>query len=348
MNSPIAGTSMRGRGTSTRPYSNLLATRVFVAAVVISGFANPGFGQQAVPAKAYPTRPVKVVIPLGPGSSVEIVTRLVTQKLTTAPGWQFLIESRPGASSQIGIEQVMKSPADGYTLLSTNDNIVSLPSLKKSVAFDIHRDFLPITQLAGFPMVLIAHPSVPAKNVEQLVRLAKAQPGKLDYTSGGVGSIQHIAMELFIQATGIKVNHIPYKGAPQAMMDVVAGQAPIAFSPSPIVAGHIKSGRLRGVGIGSDTRLPLLADVPTLTEQKVPLRIVPWAGLLAPAGTPAQTVARLNQEFAKALKSPDVREAAAGFGFELYGSSPEEFAETIKSDLARVSRVIRDAGIKPE
>lgn len=326
----------------------LLATRVFVVAVALGGFGNPGFGQQATPAKSYPAKPVRIVIPLGPGSSVEIVTRLVTQKLTIALGRPFLVESQPGASSQIGIEYVAKSPADGYTLLSTNDNIVMLPSLRKNVSFDINRDFSPITLIAGFPMVLIAHPSVPAKNVEELVRLAKAQPGKLDYTSGGIGSIQHIAMELFIQATGVKLNHIPYKGAPQAMMDVVAGQAPIAFSPSPIVAGHIKSGRLHGVAIGSDKRLPLLADVPTLTEQRIPLRIVPWAGLFAPAGTPAEIVARLNQEVAKALKSPDVREASAGFGFELYGNTPQEFAQTIKSDLARVSKVVRDAGIKVE
>jgi tripartite-type tricarboxylate transporter receptor subunit TctC len=326
----------------------LLATRVFVVAVAVSGFGNPGFGQQTVPAKPYPAKPVKIVIPLGPGSSVEIVTRMVTQKLTIALGRPFLVESQPGASSQIGIEHVAKSLADGYTLLSSNDNIVSLPSLKKNVTFDINRDFSPITQMAGFPMVLIAHPSLPAKNVEELVSLAKAQPGKLDYTSGGVGSIQHIAMELLIQATGIKLNHIPYKGAPQAMMDVVAGQAPIAFSPSPIVAGHVKSGRVRALGIGSNERLPLLPDVSTLTEQKVPLHIVAWAGLFAPAGTPADIVGRLNQEVVKALKSPDVREAAAGFGFEIYGNTPEEFSEAIKSDLARVSKVIRDAGIKPE
>ena len=320
----------------------LLAT-----ALTLIGMSNHAFAQQTAPA-AYPSKPVKIVIPLGPGSSVEIVTRLVTQKLTAALGRPFVIESMPGASSQIGIEHVAKSPADGYTLLCSNDNIVSLPSLKKNVGFDIHRDFLPIAQVAGFPMVLIEHPSVPAKNVEELVSLAKAQPGKLDYTSGGVGSIQHVAMELFMQATGTKLNHIPYKGAPQAMMDVVAGQAPVAFSPSPIVAAHVKAGRLRAVAIGSDQRLPLLPDVPTLAEQKVPLHIVPWAGLFAPAGTPAEIVALLNQEVVKALKSPDVREAAAGFGFELNGGTPEQFAAAIESDLARVSKVIRDAGIKPE
>jgi len=315
----------------------LLAMCLFSAALAVSA-------QQA----AYPSKPVKIVIPLGPGSSVEIVTRLVTQKLSAALGQPFLVESQPGASSQIGIEHVAKSPADGYTLLSSNDNIVSLPSLKKNIAFDVARDFSPITEIAGFPMVLIAHPSVPAKDVAELVRLAKAQPGKLDYTSGGVGSIQHIAMELFMQATGVKLNHIPYKGAPQAMMDVVAGQAPVAFSPSPIVAAHIKAGRLRALAIGSDQRLPLLPDVATLAEQKVPLRIVPWAGLFAPAGTPAEIIALLNREVARALKAPDVREAAAGFGFELYGNTPEEFAQAIKSDLARVSKVIRDAGIRPE
>ena len=311
-------------------------------AVGLGGLCEPALAQQ------YPSKPVKIVIPLGPGSSVEIVTRLVTQKLNVALGRQFVIESQPGASSQIGIEHVAKSPADGYTLLSTNDNIVSLPSLKKGVSFDIDRDFLPITEIAGFPMVLIAHPSFPAKNVAELVALAKAQPGKIDYTSGGVGSIQHIAMELLEEATGIKLNHIPYKGAPQAMMDVLAGQVPIAFSPSPIVAAHIKAGRLRGLAIGSDARLPLLPDVATLVEQRIPLRVVPWAGLFAPAGTPPEIISVLNREVARALKSPDVREAAAGFGFELYGNTPQEFSAVIKADMARTSKVIHDAGIKPD
>jgi len=325
-----------------------IAAPALVVALGAGGFANLGFAQQNAPAASYPSRPVKIVIPLGPGSSVEIVTRLVTQKLSAALGRPFVVEAQPGASSQIGIEYVAKAPADGYTLLCSNDNIVSLPSLKKNLSFDIHRDFAPITQVAGFPMVLIAHPAVAAKDVNDLVSLAKNQPGKLDYTSGGVGSIQHVAMELFLQATGVRLNHIPYKGAPQAMMDVVAGQAPVAFSPSPIVAAHIKAGRLRGLAIGSGQRLPLLPEVPTLAEQKVPLQIVAWAGLFAPAKTPPEIVARLNQEVVKALKSPDVREAAAGFGFELYGNTPEEFAQAIKSDLARVSKVIREAGITPE
>lgn len=324
------------------------AACVLAATVAFCGYGNPGFGQQTAPGKSYPTKPVKIVIPLGPGNSVEIITRLVTQKIAIALGQPFVIELLPGASGQIGIERVLKSPADGYTLLASNDNIVSLPGLQKNVTFDVRRDFSPITEMAGFPLVLIAHPSVPARDVQELVLLAKAQPGKLDFTSGGVGSIQHIAMELFMQATGTQLNHIPYKGAPQAMMDVVAGQAPVAFSPSPIVAGHIRAGRLRGLGIGSNQRLPLLPDLRTLAEQKVPLHIVGWAGLFALAGTPSDVVARLNREVVEALRSTDVRDAAAGFGFEIYGNTPEEFAEVIKSDLARVSKVIRDAGIRPE
>ena len=313
-------------------------------AVVASLLSLPGIACS----QTYPTKPVRIVIPLGPGNSVEIATRLLTQQLTPAFGQQFVIETQPGASSQIGIERVAKAPPDGYTLLATNDNIVSLPSLQKNVSFNVIRDFAPITQIAGFPLVLIVHPSVPAKTTRELILLAKDNPGKLDFTSGGVGSIQHIAMELFMRATDTRLNHIPYKGAPQAMMDVLAGQMPVAFSPSPIVAGHINSARLRGLAIGSERRLPLLADVPTLTEQKIPLRLVAWAGLFAPAGTPTEIVARLNHEVVKALRSADVVKAAAGFGFEIYGDTPERFTESIKFDLARVSQAIVQAGIKPQ
>jgi tripartite-type tricarboxylate transporter receptor subunit TctC len=306
------------------------------------------FVPQIAASQGYPAKTVRIVIPLGPGNSVEIATRLVTQQLANALGQQFLVETQPGASGQIGIERVAKAPPDGYTLLATNDNIVSLPSLQKNVSFNVLRDFAAITQVAGFPLVLIAHPSVPAKTVRELIAVAKAQPGKLDFTSGGVGSIQHIAMELFMRATEIRLNHIPYKGAPQAMMDVVAGQMPVAFSPSPIVAGFIKTDRLRGLAIGSEKRLPLLPDVLTLTEQKIPLRLVAWAGLFAPAGTSTEIIARLNQEVVKTLRAPDVLKAAAGFGFEIYGSTPEQFTEAIKFDLARVSKAIAQAGITPQ
>jgi tripartite-type tricarboxylate transporter receptor subunit TctC len=320
-----------------------MLTSLLHVAIAIALFA-PGVASS----QTYPIKPVRIVIPLGPGNSVEIATRLVTQQLTTALGQPFIVETQPGASGQIGIERVAKAPPDGYTLLATNDNIVSLPSLQKNVSFNAIRDFSPITQMAGFPLVLIAHPSVPARTTHDLILLAKGTPGKLDFTSGGIGSIQHIAMELFMRTADIRLNHVPYKGAPQAMMGVVAGQMPVAFSPSPIVASFIKSGRLRGLGIGSEQRLSLLPDILTLSEQKIPLHLVAWAGLFAPIGTPKDITARLNHEVVKALKSADVLKAAAGYGFEIYGDTPEKFTEAIKSDLARVSKAIGLAGITPQ
>lgn len=312
-----------------------------VAALLLaSGSAS---SQQAKP---YPTRPVKIVIPLGPGNSVEIAMRMVADKLTGAMGQPFVIEPQPGASGQIGTERVARAAADGYTLLAANDGIITmLPNLEKNVPYNVTRDFLPVTQMIGIPFVLVAHPSVPAATARELIQLAKSQPGKLDFSSGGNGSAQHLAMELFMRSTDIRLTHVPYKGAPQAAMDVVSGQIPVAFAGVPIVAALIKQGKLKALGIASDERLQLLPDTPTLKEQGLPFSFVAWAGLFAPAGTPREIVAKLNQEAVKALKAPDVQDRMAGFGFEVYGSSPERFAETIASDSARIAKAIKDAGI---
>ena len=312
------------------------------------GHSSPGVAQQSTPAKAYPVKPVKIVIPLGPGNSVEIAMRIVADKLTAALGQPFVIEPQPGASGQIGTERVARSAADGYTLLAANDGIITmLPNLQKNLPYDVVRDFAPVTQMIGIPFVLVAHPSVPATTARELIQLAKAQPGKLDFSSGGNGSAQHLAMELFMRLTDTRLTHIPYKGAPQAAMDVVSGQIPVAFAGVPIVAALIKEGKLRALGIAGDQRLALLPDTPTFKEQGIAFRFVAWAGLFAPAGTPGDIVARLNQEAVKALKSHDVQERMAGFGFEIYGTSPENFAETITADFARIGKAIKDAGITP-
>ena len=314
------------------------------------GYPSAGVTQQSAQAKAYPVKPVKIVIPLGPGNSVEIAMRIVADKLTAAFGQPFVIEPQPGASGQIGTERVARSAADGYTLLAANDGIITmLPNLQKNLPYDVVRDFAPVTQMIGIPFVLVAHPSVPATTARELIQLAKAQPGKLDFfSSGGNGSAQHLAMELFMRMTDTTLTHIPYKGAPQAAMDVVSGQIPVAFAGVPIVAALIKEGKLRALGIAGDQRLPLLPDTPTFKEQGIAFRFVAWAGLFAPAGTPGDIVARLNQEAVKALKSHDVQERMAGFGFEIYGTSPENFAETITADFARIGKAIKDAGITPQ
>jgi tripartite-type tricarboxylate transporter receptor subunit TctC len=315
--------------------------------MVACGYGSAVMAQQS-PAR-YPSKPVKIVIPLGPGNSIEIATRLVAAKLTNALGQPFVIEAQPGAAGQIGTERVARSPADGYTLLSANDGIITmLPNLQKHVPFDSVRDFSPIAQMVGIPIVLIAHPSVQAKTAEELIRLAKARPGKLEFSSGGTGSAQHLAMELFMSLTGTKFVHIPYKGAPQAAMDVVSGQIPVALAGVPIVASLIKQGRLRALGIASDKRLPLLADTPTLVEQGIPFKFATWGGLFAPAGTPIEIIRRLNQETRLALNSADVQARMTESGFEIYGSSSEQFSNVVKADLARMASLIKQAGIQPQ
>ena len=302
--------------------------------------------QSAVP---YPSKPVKIVIPLGPGNSIEIATRLAAEKLSSALGQPFVIEAQPGAAGQIGTERVARSPADGYTLLSANDGVITmLPNLQKQVPFDPVRDFSPIVQMIGIPFVLIVHPSVQAKTTEDLVRIAKTQPGKLEFSSGGTGSAQQLAMELFMSITGTNLLHVPYKGAPQAAMDVVAGQIPVTFAGVPIAASLIKQGRLRALGIASDRRLPLLKDTPTLAEQRIPLKFATWGGLFAPTGTPQAIIQRLNHETLAALRSADVHAKLSDFGFEVYGNSPTQFSDVVKTDIVRMAKVIRQAGIQPQ
>ena len=315
--------------------------------VLASAYAGSGVAQQSP--GSYPARPVKIVVPLGPGNSLEIATRLVADKLAVALGQPFVIEARPGAAGQIGTEMVAKSPADGYTLLAANDGIITmLPNLRKHVPFDSVGDFSPITQMVGIPFVLIVHPSVKAETAAELVQLARAQPGKLEFSSGGNGSAQHLAMEFFMGLTGTKLTHVPYKGAPQAAMDVVSGQIPVTLAGVPIVAALIKQGRLRALGIASDGRLPLLAETPTLAEQGIPLRFTAWGGLFAPSGTSAEIIRKLNRETLAALNSPDVRARMAEFGLEIYGNSPEQFSDVVKSDYARIAKLVKEAGIERE
>ena len=326
-----------------------LSKSVCTAAALAVACASAGGGIAQPSPKAYPAKPVKIVIPLGPGNSLEIAMRLVAEKLSSALGQPFVIEAQPGAAGQIGAERVAKSPADGYTLLAATDGVITmLPNLQKHVPFDPIRDFSPIVEMIGIPFVLIVHPSVPARTAEELVRLAKAQPGKLEFSSGGTGSSQQLAMELFMGLTGTKLVHVPYKGAPQAAMDVVSGQIPVALAGVPIVAALIKQGRLRALGIASDRRLPLLAEVPTLAEQGIPLRFSTWGGLFAPSGTPVEVIRTLNHETVVALNSADVRARMSELGFEVYGNSSEEFSEMVKADFAKMAKVIRQAGIEPQ
>jgi len=323
--------------------------RVLLVAVLACSTSSPAPAQAPSSSTAYPTRPVHIVIPLGPGNSVEVVTRLVAQKLAVALGQPFIVEPQPGAAGLIGTERVARAAADGYTLLAASDGVMAvLPSFQPKVTFDPVRDFVPIAQMAGIPFVLIAHPSFPASSVQQLIDKAKAEPGKIDYSTGGNGSAQHLVMEMFTTLTATRLSHVPYKGAPQAAMDVVSGQVPVAFAGVPIVATFIKDGRLRGLGVAGEQRLPSLPQVPTLTEQGIPLQFATWAGLFAPSGTPAEIVARLSDEVVKALRAQDVTEKLAALGFEIYAVPTGEFTTIVKADVARMAEVVRKTGMKAD
>ncbi len=264
-------------------------------------------------------------------------------------GQPFVIEPQPGAAGAIGTEHVARAPADGYTLLAASDGVMAvLPSFQAKVPFDPLRDFVPIAQMAGIPFVLIAHPSVAANSVAELIAMAQTEPGRINYSTGGNGSAQHLAMEMFMTLTATRLTHVPYKGAPQAAMDVVSGQIPVAFAGVPIVAQHIKEGRLRGLAVASEQRLALLPNVPTLKEQGVSLHFATWAGLFAPSGTPSEIVTRLSDEVVKALRAPDLTEKLNALGFEIYGVPTAPFTQIVKADVARMAEVIRKTGMKAD
>jgi tripartite-type tricarboxylate transporter receptor subunit TctC len=319
------------------------------SAIALCGLIASLAISEAPAQSAYPARPVRIVIPLGPGNSVEVVTRFVAQKLSVTMGQPFVIEAQPGAAGAIGTERVARSPADGYTLLAANDGVMAvLPSFQANAGFNPTRDFVPIAQMAGIPFALVAHPRVAASSVSELIELAKRDPGKLNYSSGGNGSAQHLVMVMFMTQTRTNLTHVPYKGAPQAAMDVVSGQIPVAFAGVPIVAEYIKDGRLRGLGVAGDQRLNSLPQVPTLREQGVALRFATWAGLFAPSGTPREIIVRLSEESIKALRAPEVAERLAGLGFEVYATPSEQFTRIVEADVARMAEVIRKSGMRSE
>jgi tripartite-type tricarboxylate transporter receptor subunit TctC len=298
---------------------------------------------------AYPAKPVRFVVPSSAGGGTDIIARSVAHKLSESLGQQFVVENRPGAGQMIGIELVAKSPADGYTLLMTASTLAINPIMYKKVSYDPQRDFAPITQAASLPNVLVVHPSLPAKSVAELIALAKRQPGRINYASAGIGTSPQMSMELLKSMAKIDMVHIPYKGSAPGVVDLLAGQVTV-MTPNVLTAlPHIKSGRLRALAVTSAKRSEALPEVPTIAESGLPgYDSVQWYGVLAPAGTPREIVARLHVEIARALRAPDVRERLAADGAEPVGSSPEEFAAFIKSEIEKWARVASAAGIRAE
>jgi len=301
-------------------------------------------------AQEYPVKPVRLVVPFTPGGTTDILGRLVAQKLSESIGRQVIVDNRPGAGGTIGSDIVAKSPADGYTLIMGHIGTFGVnPTLYPKLPYDAVKDFQPITLFAMITNLLSVNPSLPAKSVKELVALARARPGQLNYGSGGNGSAAHLATEYFKLLSKTDIVHIPYKGTAPAITDLLAGNTSMILTGVPAQLPHIKSGRLRALGVASAKRQPLFPELPTIMEGGVKgYEATQWYGVLAPAGTPRPIVDRLNAALVKALQSADVKERLASEAGEPVGNSPEEFHAFIQKEIARWAPVIRASGAKPE
>ena len=313
-------------------------SRVF--ACVVAAWLTPAWAQ------TYPAKPVRYVVPFAPGGGVDTLARELSAKLSAAWNVPVVVENRAGAGGNIGTEFVAKSPPDGYTLLMTTNSHAYNASMYAKPGYDPVKDFAPITLVATSPFLLVAHPSVPAKTVKELIALAKARPGELTYSSGGAGGGSHLAGELFKSMAGVNIVHVSYKGIAPAVTDLLGGHVSLSFSVVPPAIPHVKTGRLRAIAVSTATRSSLLPEVPTISEAGGKgYSALSWYATFAPAGTPAAVIARLNADVAKSLQAPDVKAKLAGLGLEVRTTTPEEFAAFMLNDWKAWDKVIRSLGI---
>jgi tripartite-type tricarboxylate transporter receptor subunit TctC len=300
-------------------------------------------------AQGYPAKPIRVIIPNPPGGSLDIVARLLGPKMTELTGQSVLIDHRPGADSNIGTELAARAPADGYTALLHSLPLVVNPALSAKLPFDPVRDFAPVSLIVAAPFVLVVHNSVPAKTVRELVALAKAQPGKLTYSSAGNGSNLHVAAELFNTLAGTRMLHVQYKGGGPALLAVLGGEVDLSYLNIAAVAPHAKAGRMRALAVTSTGRSQVMPELPTVAESGVPgYEFTTWVGALVPAATPPKTVAALHELIVSAVRSPDLARRFAEQGADIIASTPAQFAAHIKTELVRWAKVVKEAGIKAE
>ncbi len=301
-------------------------------------------------AQAYPTKPIRIVVPYSAGGSVDVLARIIGQKFTETWGRPTVVENRPGASSNIGAEFVAKSAPDGYTLLAATSTALAVnPSLFPKLGFDPQRDFAPLSLATYIPSILVVHPSLPARSVKQLIALAAASPGELSYASAGSGTPGHLGMELFKTLTRTRIVHVPYKGGAPAVADTVGGQVMMDLAVVPDALSFVKASRLRALGVSTLKRSAIVPEIPTIAESGVPgYEVIGWYGFLAPAGTPRDIVTKLNQEIVRTLQLRDIKERLVGQGFEVAGNTPEEFASWMKSERVKWAKVIQDSGAKPD
>jgi len=299
-------------------------------------------------AQAWPSKPIRVIVPFPPGGGTDLIARAVTQKVAVATNWTFVVENKPGAGGNLGVDATAKSPADGYTLvMGQTSNLAINPSLYAKLPYDPQKDLAPIVLVANAPLVMVTGVTTPYKTLADAVNGAKAKPGRVNFASPGNGTVAHLTSEVFQKAAGVKLQHIPYKGANQALTDVMSGQVELYMSSVPTLLGHIKQNKLRALAVTSAKRVDDLPDVPTINESGYKgFDVVTWFGILAPAGTPKDVVTKINAEFNKALQLPDLRKKLGDEGADAAGGTPEQFAALIKDDMVRWGKVVKESGAK--
>ncbi len=303
----------------------------------------------SVPAQDFPSRQITIMVPVPPGGGSDMIARFIGQKLAASFGRTVIVENRPGASSTIGTEAVVRAQPDGHTLLYVASSVALMTTFYAKLTFDPRRDLAPITTTVSIPQILATHPSLPARNLKELLALAKAKAGALSYGSAGVGAAQHLAMELFKLRTGIDANHVPYRGAAPTQVSLLSGETQFGFLVIPLVQGHLKSGKLRGIGLSARKRSSIVPEIATLHELGIQdFEALQWHGMFAPVKVSHAIVERLNREIVNALSSPDIKERLATEGAEIVGNTPKEFAAFFQAETVKWVEVFKRSGAKPE
>jgi len=320
---------------------SMLSMRALPLLCVATVFVLPAAAQ------TYPVKPIRIIVPYAPGGSTDVVFRILAPRLTENLGQQVLVENRPGAASTVGLDLVAKSPPDGYTVGVSNIAYGANPTLYKKMPFDAEKDLVPVSLVSIVTMVLSVHPSVPARSVKQLIAIAKAKPGTLNYGSAGNGSANHLATARFAYMTGTDIVHVPYKGGGPAVVSIVSGETAVLFATIPSAIQHFKSGKLIPLGVSRAQRNAALPDVPTVAEAGVPgYEAIEWNGVMVPAGTPVAAINRLHQAIVKAVAIPEVKDRVTGLGADLVGNSPDEFRAFLKNELATWGKVVKEVGMR--
>ncbi|MBL8382540.1 MAG: tripartite tricarboxylate transporter substrate binding protein [Burkholderiales bacterium] len=314
----------------------------FLAAILLAAAAGSALAQ------AWPTRPVRILVGFPAGQATDVLARIAAQRMSDATGQQFFVENRPGASGNIAFEMAARAAPDGYTLLMASSGTAAInPSLYAKLPFDITRDFAPVILMADIPQLLVVNPGLPVRNVRELIDYAKVRPGRIDYASGGSGLTNHLIMEMFKSATGLRLVHIPYRGGPPALTDLIAGQVSLMFETTVGALPHVRAGKLRALAISRAKRSSGAPDVPTVAESGVPgFDAAAWISMMAPAATPREIILRVNGEINKSLTTAEMRERLTGMGADPIGGTPEEFGAFHKAELAKWAKVVKDSGAK--